>query len=83
MWKPLALELARRGHHVTFVGPFSDRELSSTPNITYDHVDLDLNKVINDTDIFHGNYPTDVFWSTLSFTAEVRDSTFILKSEHN
>ncbi len=65
------MELARRGHHVTFVGPFADRDLSSNPNITYDSIDIDVDRFLNATDVFLGNYPSDILSGMFTITAEV------------
>ena len=56
IWKPLALELANRGHQLTFVGPIPDQDLSSHQNIQYINMDFDTSAMVNSTDIFRGNH---------------------------
>ncbi len=55
-WKPLAVELARRGHRVTFVGPTPAPDLAANPNITYQHVNFRSDMVLNSTHIMQGKY---------------------------
>ncbi len=54
VWKPLVLELAKRGHQITFVGPYPDNDLASNPNITYAHTNNDIDHTINSTAVFLG-----------------------------
>ncbi len=57
VWKPLVLELARRGHHVTLIGPVPDKDFSTNPNITFAHTNNDLEKSLNSTSVFLGENP--------------------------
>ena len=61
VWKPLAIELARRGHEVTFFGPYPDKTLESTQGIDYQHIrsKLGMQDLINSSHIFEGNKMMD------------------------
>ena len=50
------MELARRGHRVTFVGPTPAPDLAANPNITYQHVNFRSDMVLNSTHIMQGKY---------------------------
>ncbi len=60
MWKPLALELALRGHHIYFVAPKFDSDLARNANVTFDFTGVSMEDYVNSTSIFEGNYMTNV-----------------------
>ncbi len=76
VWKPLALELSRRGHRVTFVGPAPDHELDSHPGITYDFVASDVDRVINSTEVLSGKYPVNTITDMNRLAVEVQGKAF-------
>ncbi len=77
VWKPLATELARRGHRITFMGPKADKDMANNDNITYVYTNIDLDKDFNSTSIFEGHYFTNfTFFRSALRVSNVRDIGF-------
>jgi len=50
----VALELLERGHTITWICPFNDKELQGIPNITTIPMDNDMDSIVNSTAVFDG-----------------------------
>lgn len=53
-WKPLLLELAKRGHQMTMVAPAFDKELDSMKNV--DFIEIKCGLSVESSDIFEGKF---------------------------
>lgn len=56
VWKPLLLELAKRGHQMTVVAPTFDKELDYMNNVDFFEVKCGLSDDVESGDIFEGKY---------------------------
>ncbi|TRY73509.1 hypothetical protein TCAL_01550 [Tigriopus californicus] len=73
-WRPLAVALANKGHHLTIVSPFPDQFLGN-----HSHVDF----IVTGHDLAHDQFSKDVFAQAFSPTQFQRIEAMLVQAQNN
>jgi len=82
VWKPVALELIKRGHTITWIAPQNDNELRTLKGITFVSTDMNVDTVVNSTEVFEGNSLMN-FTRALELGKEVRLKDLVVRQSHD